>query len=153
MADPRLIADTNLAEGRKLVAYRDGDGNWTIGVGHLLDQRRDWTGFTITGEVSDEYLAEDLAISTGECHGLPEWSKLDGNPCRQNAIIECVFNLGLSHWYHEFPKTRAALVAEDWEAASEHLIASPKWVAQVGPGRVHRIAGYILYGDYPNGSE
>src|ERR1017187_5420373 len=142
MADPRLIADTNLAEGRKLVAYRDGDGNWTIGVGHLLDQRRDWTGFTITGETSDEYLAEDLAISTGECHSLPEWVHLK-TPCRQNAVIEIVFNMGETHWRAEFPKTRAAIVAEDWEAAQAHLIASPKWVKEVGTGRVHRLAGYL----------
>src|ERR1700687_2298907 len=112
--DPRLLADVNLAEGRRLVAYRDGDGNWTGGVGHLLDQSKDWTGVVFTAAQVDAWLAEDLAISAGDCHGLPEWVHLN-TPCRQNCIIEIVFNMGEKHWRDEFPKTRAAIVAEDWE--------------------------------------
>lgn len=146
--DPRLLEDLTLAEGRRLTAYRDELGNWTIGVGHLLDQSRDWTNYTIAPAQSDAYLTQDLIMTQGECNALPEWSALN-TPCRQNAVIECVFNLGIEHWTVEFPKTRAAIERKDWQAAHDHLIASPLWVKEVGIDRVKRIAGYLLWGAYP----
>jgi GH24 family phage-related lysozyme (muramidase) len=147
--DLRLISDVSAAEGRKLFAYRDTLGNWTAGVGHLLQpQSKDWTGFVITPAQSNSWLADDLATKQSECEGLLEWKSLN-TPCRQNAMIECVFNLGVGHWTAEFPKTRASLLAQDWPAASDHLLASPKWIAQVGEGRVQRLANYFFYGVYP----
>jgi GH24 family phage-related lysozyme (muramidase) len=147
--DPRLLVDTNLAEGRRLTAYKDDLGNWTAGVGHLLfPQSQDWTNYTISGPQSDAWLADDLASAQSECDGMLEWKVLD-TVCRQNAMIECVFNLGIRHWFIKFPKTRAALLAKDWRAAHDHLIASPEWVAEVGIVRVTRLANYFLYGAYP----
>ncbi|HEY5212262.1 MAG TPA: hypothetical protein VIJ38_04490 [Acidobacteriaceae bacterium] len=146
--DARLISDLNLAEGRELTAYTDGLGNWTIGVGHLLDQSRDWSHYTISPVQSDAYLQSDLMIVQGECNGLPEWRMLN-TPCRQNAVLECVFNLGIKHWTAEFPRARAAIQTQDWQAAHDHLIASPEWVLEVGRGRVVRIADYLLWGAYP----
>jgi GH24 family phage-related lysozyme (muramidase) len=147
--DPQLIFDVNVAEGRKLVAYKDPLGNWTAGVGHLLfPQSVDWTGFVSTEAQVDSWLAKDLAVSQGECRGLPEWSQLN-TPCRQNAMIECVFNLGIRHWFAEFPKTRTALFEQDWPRAHDHLLSSPEWVKQVGIERVSRLANYFLTGVYP----
>lgn len=50
-------------EGEKLEAYRDSEGYWTIGVGHLLslDRSADFSGVTWTREKVSETLAEDLA--------------------------------------------------------------------------------------------
>ena len=92
--DPRLLADLMRAEGCKLVAYRDGRGFWTIGYGHLLDQSVDWTGHTITQDTANQLLALDAQDrGATPAMALPEWASLD-TPCRQNALIECVFNLG-----------------------------------------------------------
>jgi GH24 family phage-related lysozyme (muramidase) len=147
-----LIADLNQAEGRRLTAYKDKLGNWTIGVGHLLlPLSKDWTAYTISPAQSDAWLADDLSETQNECEPLNEWKDLN-TTCRQNAVLECVFNLGIAHWITEFPKTRAALAAQDWQAAHDHLIASPEWVAEVGIDRVRRIANYMLYGNYPGGT-
>src|ERR1700726_3633030 len=101
--DPRLLQDINLAEGRSLKAYKDDLGNWTIGVGHLLDKARDdWTGYTISPAQSNAYLTQDLSEKQTQAEGQPEWKSLN-TPCRQNAVIECVFNLGIGHWVREFP--------------------------------------------------
>jgi GH24 family phage-related lysozyme (muramidase) len=148
VTDPRLIADLNNAEGRELTAYKDDLDNWTIGVGHLMDQSQDWTSYTITPFQSDTYLATDLMLTQAECVALLEWPALN-TPCRQNAVLECVFNLGITHWKDEFPQTRRAIHLQDWEAAHDHLIASPLWIKEVGLGRVRRLAGYLRWGSYP----
>lgn len=147
MADARLVADTRLAEGCKLVAYRDPRGFWTIGVGHLLDQSIDWTGHEITQATADLMLSNDLDTKAFECSRLPEWPSLD-TLCRKNAIIECVFNLGIGHWTAEFPKTRASLQAQSWAIASANLLHSPEWIRDVGLKRVARLADYLQRGSY-----
>lgn len=145
----RLLADVGRAEGCRLTAYRDSLGNWTIGVGHLLEAGIDWTGHEITQETADGLLASDLADRASQAESLPEWPSLDTD-CRQAALVECVFNLGLAHWRDEFPQTRAALEAQVWWQAANHLMASPKWIQQVGHNRVARIANYFANGVYPD---
>lgn len=153
--DPRLIADIRKAEGCPKdeatglpVAYRDGLGNWTGGYGHLLDQTIDWTGQTFGWDVVLQWLNDDLVEKTTQAQTLPEWSQLD-TPCRQNAVIECVFNLGLEHWRSEFPGTRSAIGSQDWQSAHDNLLRSPLWIKQVGIGRVTRLALYLQWGAYP----
>ena|ERR1035437_1825002 len=147
--DPRLLADVTRAEGSRATAYRDLLGNWTAGVGHLLDQKQDWANVVFSPDQIKQWIASDLADSESEARGLLEWSKLNA-PCRKNAIIEIIFNMGDVHWRSEFPKTRSAIFRQDWQAAHDHLIASPEWVKEVGIGRVTRLANYLLDGDYPS---
>lgn len=154
MADPRLVADIQRAEGCPTdpvshlpVAYRDSEGNWTIGWGHLLDQSIDWAGHVITWETARTLLSSDLDARRAECEGLPEWPSLD-TECRQNAVVECVFNLGLKHWTDEFPHTREAIRKQLWTQAATDLLDSPEWIKQVGQARVARLAGYLRSGSY-----
>jgi GH24 family phage-related lysozyme (muramidase) len=154
VTDPRLVADISKAEGCPVdtatglpVAYKDGKGFWTIAWGHLLDQTIDWTGHTITWDLARQLLALDLDEKTHEAQSLPEWASLD-TPCRQNAVVECVFNLGVKHWTSEFPATRRSIQAQEWAAAQANLLNSPEWIAQVGRARVARLAGYLLSGSY-----
>lgn len=149
MADPRLIADLKRAEGCKLVAYRDGRGFWTIGFGHLLDQSHDWTGYTIDMVTALGYLNGDADKAVFLAQQLPEWGMLDTD-CRRNALTECIYNLGKTHWTSEFPATRSALQSMSWQLASKNLLNSPLWIQQVGLCRVSRIAGYFASGQYPN---
>lgn len=147
MASVQLIANVKAAEGCKLIAYRDTRGFWTIGYGHLLDQTIDWTGHEITQETADQLLAQDLDVHAAQCESLPEWSALD-TTCRQDAVIEAVFNLGLTHWVSEFPLTRKMIRIQSWTAAAANLIDSPEWIAEVGRPRVARIAGFLQSGSY-----
>ena len=149
--DPRLVADIKSGEGCKLTAYRDSKGFWTIGWGHLLDQSKDWTGYTITQDGADQLLLGDIASAQAYAAKLPEWQALD-TPCRQNAVSELCFNMR-GKWLG-FHDTRAALMRKDWADAKIELLGSA-WANEVQPhglakpGRATRIAGYILTGQYP----
>jgi GH24 family phage-related lysozyme (muramidase) len=155
LLDSRLLTDIMAAEGcptdpiSKLpVAYKDGLGNFTAGYGHLLDQSIDWTGCTWTWEMVKGWLSTDVQQDATRAAQLSEWPALD-TPCRKNAVIECLFNLGASHWTSEFPATRRSIAAKDWQGAHDHLLASPLWIKQVGLARVTRLADYLLWGAYP----
>lgn len=147
--DSRLLADITKAEGVRLTAYKDTLGFWTIGVGHKLDQHLDWTGYTIDMPTAMSWLSDDLANRMTQAKTLPEWSRVSDNACRQNALIECIYNLGLGTWELQFPGTRRAMQACDWQGAHDKLLASPLWISQVGLPRVSRLANYLLTGVYP----
>lgn len=143
--DPRLVRDIKQAEGFSLKAYRDPLDYWTIGYGHFLDQSKDWTGHTITQEQAEAYLESDIGIAETSCTSLPEWRYLD-TPCRSNAVVELVFNMGLSKWKY-FAKTRLDIQNKNWQAAHDDLLKS-MWAKQVGKVRSDRIADYLLIGQY-----
>ena len=145
MADPRLLADLQEAEGCRLIAYRDSRGFWTIGYGHFLDQSIDWTGQVWTLDMALQALALDVDTAAEAAMGLPEWAALD-TPCRQNAVIELIFNMGVHTWT-TFKMTRASIQSQDWQAAHDNLLTGP-WHSQVGPTRSQRLADYLLSGSY-----
>lgn len=176
LLDPRLVTDLSDAESDVLVAYLDTEGNWTIGRGHLLPKPalgKSWAGFSISQDVSDGYFNADIRVSTGYAKALPEWKSCD-TACRQNALIELSFNM--RRRWATFVTTRAAWLAQNWQAAHDGLLDS-EWAAQVQPheyisntckvcgqaqatagpksyctgrvGRATRLAGYILTGEYP----
>jgi lysozyme len=146
LIDPRLLDDLRRAEGLRLDAYLDGGGVPTIGYGHTGPDV--YIGQTITAAQALDLLSADAEVHAAQAATLPEWPQLN-TPCRQNAVIECVYNLGLEHWRTEFPATRAALLGQHWQAAHDELLESPLWIEQVGPGRVTRLAQYLLTGSYP----
>ena len=143
--DPHLLSDVKAAENCKLVAYLDTKGYWTVGWGHKLPLGRNWTGHTVTQDEADQLLAADLANAQREAQGLPEWSALE-TVCRQNAISELVFNMGLSKW-QGFHKTRQALAERDWPTAHNELLNS-EWAPEVGHERSTRLANQLLKGEY-----
>lgn len=151
--DPHLLADLKKAEDDKHVegstfhAYRDTRGFWTGPYGHLLDQSIDWTGQEWSQATGDAILVADVTARTAQVQHLPEWASLD-TPCRQNALVECVFNLGQGHWISEFPLTRKAIQAKLWTAAGANLLKSPEWIREVGLKRVARLADYFASGSY-----
>ncbi len=154
--DPRLLQDLRFAEAHggvpNLTAYKDTKGLWTIGYGHKFpDQTVDYTGTCITADRAEALLETDVAGSQLQAAQLGEWPHLD-TPCRQNALIELVFNMGLGDAYHgwkSFAHTRMAMVEQDWQTAHDQLLAS-KWMTDVGAVRANRIANYLLNGVYPS---
>jgi len=144
--DPRLLADVKAGEGCKLVAYKDTLGFWTIGYGHLLfPQSKDWSGYTESQDNADQDLVQDLIHAQANAMLLPEWASLD-TPCRQNAVTELVFNMGLSHW-KGFIKCRTDIQNQNWQCAHDELLNS-LWAKQVGQQRSNRLADYLLNGQY-----
>jgi GH24 family phage-related lysozyme (muramidase) len=134
------------AEGVRLVGYLDTKGVPTNGYGHTGPNV--YVGQVITKALALYWLEGDLIDATNQAMSLPEWSALD-TPCRRNAVVECVFNLGVGHWTSEFPRTRASIKAQAWPEAQANLLDSPLWIKDVGLGRVQRLANYIGSGFYP----
>lgn len=143
--DPRLRADVQSAESCRLLAYRDSEGLWTIGWGHLLPQDHDWTGYRITQEQADSMFDLDMLMAQTGAATLMEFRRL--NECRANAVTELVFNLGLNRWIG-FQKCRKHLLNQEWQGAHDELLSS-KWAEQVHETRANRLAGYLLTGAYP----
>jgi lysozyme len=106
-------------EGLRLTAYKDTLGLWTIGYGHLLQpQSKDWTGYTITIEQADDYLASDMLQAMDVANQFPYFDTM--NEVRKAVLISMAYQLGSKplHW----PMFMAALGIEDYaQAAVEGL--------------------------------
>lgn len=140
----QLIANVKAAEGLRLEAYKDTLGNWTYAYGHLLAPGHDWVGYKTTQDAAAALLGVDLNTAAVEAIRLPEWPCLD-TPCRQDAMVELVFNMGPSKW-RQFVRTRAAIADRDWLGAANGLLSS-LWATQV-KGRADRLAKQLQFGVY-----
>lgn len=151
MNKDKLLADIRQAEGFRRDAYKDTRGFWTAGYGHFLDQSKDWTGITFDQSTIDNWLGCDVDQAQANCRSLLEWPSMDFD-ARQNALVELVFNMGLSKW-RGFIHTRDALAHKQWQMAYDGLLDS-LWAHQVQPdgfdkpGRATRIGQYILTGEF-----
>lgn len=145
MDKARLASQLKQAEGVRNEAYRDSLGLWTAGVGHLLDQSRDWTGVVFTSDQVDAWLDADLDTAIHFAEQLLEWPQLD-TAARQEAVVELVFNMGLSHW-KQFAHCRMAITKKDWQTAHDQLLDS-LWAKQVGAARSTRLANNLLTGEF-----
>lgn len=141
MIDPQLQYDVAQAEGCRLSAYQDTRGFWTIGYGHKIPAPvADWTQ-----DQADAQLVEDIGAAQAQAETLTEWAALD-TACRQNAVVELVFNMGLRKW-EAFIQTRDAIERSDWQTAHDQLLNSA-WASEVGPDRSSRLANQLLTGAY-----
>lgn len=145
MFDSRLIVAIKGAEGCRLTAYKDSEGLWTIGYGHLLaqDSGHNWEGYAITQELADQWFMDDLKAARAEVLKL---GLVGVSGARLSAFVELMFNLGPKR-LAGFHKMWAAVAARDWIEASRQLLDS-KWAGQVGPTRSARIAELIQVGAY-----
>lgn len=143
--DPRLDRDIGRAEGDDLTAYKDSEGYWTIGTGHLLQpQDHDWTGYTITPEEDAKLRDSDIMIAAAFAQRLPEWAACDTD-CRRNALIELCFNMR-GRWLG-FHNARYDWRNQQWGDAAKEMLNS-KWAGEV-KGRAVRLANYVRTGQYP----
>lgn len=78
-------------EGCKLVAYKDGGGVWTIGVGHTLGVHE---GQCITQAEADQLLADDLAEHCIE----PLLGGVPTKDCEYDAMSSLAFNIGMKNF-------------------------------------------------------
>ena len=134
-----LTADLKRDEGFVRHAYQDHLGFWTIGIGRLIDKRRDGG---ISEAEAEHLLGNDIkAVIVDLDRSCPWWTALS-DP-RQRALANMCFNLGLSRLLG-FRKMLAALEAGDFAGAATEALDS-RWARQVGD-RAQRIATLLSVG-------
>lgn len=122
----RLKKHLTRDEGKVPHAYTDSEGYLTIGVGRLIDRRKD-------GKLSEDemnYLLDnDIHRHTGDLISAhPEVQSLD--EVRQEVLVNMCFNLGIGK-LNEFRKMWGYINADDFKAAADEMLDS-KWATQVG---------------------
>ena len=128
-------------EGIEKHAYNDSLGFVTIGIGKCIDRRR---GAGLTEDECLYLLRNDIERCKEQLSKYTWFTKQD--EVRKDAIIELVFNLGISGFL-KFKNTINMLACKDYVSASKALLDS-KWAKQVGPNRSNNIADRIRLGRY-----
>jgi lysozyme len=89
----KLEQDLIRDEGYRYDAYRDTEGNWTIGVGHLVGGGSEPRIRSLTDDEIVAFLKYDIALAEARCRSyFPVWTLMDS--VRQDALINMAFNLG-----------------------------------------------------------
>jgi lysozyme len=141
-------------EDRRLQAYKDSLGQWTIGVGHLIGEDPGRPGsprvWLITNDECDAWYAMDVAEAQADAYALfpkPFNTEVFGEEHlsgpRQRALINMAFNLGRDR-LAGFKKFITAVNVLDWKTAAAEMMDS-KWATQV-PARAARLHEMILTG-------
>lgn len=129
-------------EGIVRHAYQDHLGYWTIGVGHLVDQRK---GGGLSDNIINLILQEDVREKTLELHRkLPWLNQLD--PVRQFALVNMAFQLGVEG-LSAFNNMLRALQDQRFALAASHALDS-KWAKKDTPERARRMARQIETGEW-----
>lgn len=147
-------------EGEKLIVYKDTEGYWTIGVGHLLtkDPSKE-TAFReldklvgknhygyINKKESETILENDINRTIKDISKTKlsaTYTIIDG--VRRTALVNMCFQLGVSGVL-QFKKMIAHLNNNEYELAADEALNS-KWARQT-PNRAKRVTDVIRYGDY-----
>ena len=135
----KLKAELIRDEEKRLHAYRDSVGLYTIGVGHLLGETPRL--MDITEEECENLLEQDIdkALKVSR-RWILSFDSLDD--VRQRALANMAFNLG--NRLGGFEHMLMAIEAKDWALAATSALAS-KWAEQVGE-RAVRLAKIIETG-------
>lgn len=131
-----LATDVQQAEGCRLAAYQDTLGVWTIGYGTNLQE------LTIDGALALTWLRDKLSASETEAQRFPWFAGVSA--VRQRAIVEMIYNLGLTRFLG-FTRLLAAMASGQFAIAAQEALSS-RWAAQVGPTRSGRIAQMLREG-------
>ena len=115
----QLVTD----EGLKLKPYRCTADKLTIGVGRNIEE------VGISEEEAMFLLDSDIENVTNQCSYSFDWFD-DLNDVRKEAIVNLVFNMGLSK-FKQFKKTISFIESSDFERAGTELLDS-NYARQVG---------------------
>ncbi len=130
----------SLHEGRVRHAYKDSLGYLTIGVGHLIDERK---GGGLPEGIIDALLDYDIREHWDRLVALCPWvERLDD--VRQYVLLDMTFNLGgLEGW----PIFRKQVEQGRYAAAAANM-RSTKWASQV-KSRAVRLSAMMETGEWP----
>jgi len=148
-----LRAELERDEGRRLLAYQDSRGYWTIGIGHLLGSSPRMSSITLEECYALLEVDVEEAIKIAD-RLLPAWAHWDCNDnhlgdSRQRAFLNMIFNRGEGAMRRSTTIMPAIIAASDgtgtWGMVSDTIKASP-WAKQVG-ARATRLAYMFTIGD------
>lgn len=129
----KLRAQLERDEGRIEHCYFDSLGFATIGVGHLIDERR---GGKLPDHIIDALLEWDIEEHEKALYLALPWAQgLD--TVRRCVLVNMAFNLGVPGLM-KFANTLALVKAGEYQAAAAAMLQS-KWAQQVG-NRATRLA-------------
>ena len=145
----KLRAELSRDEGRRLAAYRDTNGFWTIGVGHLLGGSPRMS--SITERECDALLDADLDDAWQSVRRVfpfvDAWPDTAEADVRSRALVNMIFNRGEERVRHSTSISPAIFKANetgDWSPVASAILCSP-WAVQVGP-RAERLADMLRTG-------
>lgn len=118
-------------EGRIAHAYPDHLGFWTIGVGHLIDEKK---GGRLSDPIIDAIFAEDRAHAEKEAAQIPGYFQL--NEVQRAVLVSMIFQLG-DAGVEGFENMLGAIARGDLAEAGRHGRDS-KWWRKDTPGRAER---------------
>ena len=148
-------------EGYDSKIYKDTEGFWTIGIGHLLTRdpsldvaKRELdklVGRPCNGQITkaeaEAIFAKDVDKATrgilGNAVLKPVYDVLD--EVRRAALINMVFQMGVAG-VAGFTNSMALLKAKNWEKAAVNL-AQSKWYRQT-PNRAKRVIETVRVGTW-----
>ncbi|QOR55714.1 MAG: lysozyme [Phage 65_10] len=137
-----LIDQLRRDEGEKLTAYQDHLGFWTIGVGVLIDARKNGG---ITAEESAMLLANRVkSKESGLRAALPWFDGLDR--VRQAALLNMAYQLGVAGVLG-FPRMLDSLRDQRWADAEAQALDS-RWAKEQTPERARRVARQFATGEW-----
>ena len=110
-------------EGFRSTPYRDSEGNWTVGYGHLMSNPLPKEALEIT-------FTDDFAKAIKGYYTLPREIRDGLTPARREVLVEMIFQLGVRGVLN-FKLMCKALIAKDHEKAAEEIMDSDA-------GRKHR---------------
>ena len=131
----QIAADLRRHEGEVLHAYQDHRGNWTIGIGRLIDERR---GGGITPDEAEYLLVNDIDRRAAELQKRKAFR--DAPRPVKRALLNMAFQLGFNGLLG-FTKMWQALERRDYDTAATEALDS-KWASQT-PTRANEVAGWI----------
>lgn len=139
-------------EGLDLSVYKDTEGFWTVGIGHLLTKNPSKeiaiqeldklvgrkTGGIISLKEAEKIFAADVLKAEQGIAGnkvlSPVYNSLD--PVRKMALVNMVFQMGVAG-VAGFTNSMNLLLAKNWKQAAINL-AQSKWYKQT-PNRAKRV--------------
>lgn len=129
---------TEPSEGRRLVAYRDCIGVWTIGYGHTsrAGAPKVAPGMKITEAQADEILSRDLGVFERGVFAALRRTKSDVAQREFDALVDLAFNIGLGAFRSS--SLLRAYLAGDKARAAEKFLEWTKAGGRVVPGLVAR---------------
>jgi GH24 family phage-related lysozyme (muramidase) len=105
--------------------YKDSNGFWTIGFGHLW---KEGDPMTMSQEEAEKLFQKDYTSHRKAAESIPGFAK--ASAAQQAALIDLTFNMGPG-WYKEWPSFTKAMKEGKYEKAQAELKDSA-WFKQVG---------------------
>lgn len=139
-----LINELMRDEGARFLAYKDTNGFYTIGVGHLLGPSMRMSD--ITQREMMALLNIDIADAISACQNVfPRFHLLDD--VRQRALVNMAFNRGETNMRESTtitPAINKAAVDGNWAPVGTAILAS-EWGRQIKK-RAERLAAMLVTG-------